>query len=92
MGVPHFEVTLQAVHFSLQIELGGLKKKNKLKIPEAEGNFNILSITTMQKAVKRIVMIYSVITVCLAICLYYSSESSPPPRGCRHFYPGSGEN
>ena len=45
----------------------------------------------MQKAVKRIVMIYSVITVCLAICLYYSNGSSQPPWGWRHFYPDLGE-
>lgn len=37
----------------------------------------------MKNTVKRIVMIYSVPTVCLAICLYYSIEFSPQPGG-RH--------
>lgn len=57
--------------------------EKKFPIPEAEKNFNISSITTttMKNTVKRIVMIYSVPTVCLAICLYYSIEFSPQPRG-----------
>lgn len=37
-------------------------------------------------------MIYSVLTVCLAICLYYSIESSTHLRGCRNFYPNLGGN
>lgn len=57
--------------------------EKKLEIPEAEENVNRLSITTT----KRTVMIYSVLTMCLAICLYYAIESSSQPWGCRNFYP-----
>lgn len=59
-----------------------MSDKKKLQIPETKGNFNISSVTTATKnTVERVVMIYLVLTLCLAICLYYSIEFSATTLG-----------
>lgn len=58
-----------------------MSDEKKLQIPETKGNFNISVTTATKNTVERVVMMYSVLTLCLAICLYYSTEFSATTSG-----------
>lgn len=58
-----------------------MSDEKKLQIPETKGNFNISVTTATKNTVERVVMIHSVLTLCVALCLYYSTEFSATTSG-----------
>ena len=80
------EGQIQLTHSSLQTVLWVLKRNSKFQRWKGILIYHQYHHND-EKHVKRIVMIYSVPTVCLAICLYYSIESSPQPRRGQGFLP-----